>query len=113
MASVDEPGFLVVVLEATLACTFMIAIESSLILSLPLRFLHGGDIVGWSKWGWGLTFGVTAFVFVHVLIRGGTGYIAEDQASFVTALILGVTFAAISFGFWAYFRFRPARALAC
>ena len=109
LASVDEPGFLIVLLEAALACTFMIGIESCLILALPMRFLHGGEIVGWNRWAWALSFGASMFVFVHVLIRGGTGYIAQDSASIVMVLVLAAVFGSFVLGFWSYFRFRPER----
>jgi hypothetical protein len=77
---------------------------------LPLRGLAGAAVTAWSRFAWTVVFGIGAFTFVHILLRPGSGYVADPRVS-PLAIIVGanVTFGVLSVAFWAYFRFRGDR----
>src|SRR5439155_13272979 len=99
-----------------LATTFMAGVETSLILSLPIRFVPGGDVAAWSRWAWAGMFAVVAFPAIHFLF-GGSQIVGSGGAHPVVILSVSIFFALFTVGFWAYFRFRPERerppAMAC
>jgi hypothetical protein len=50
------------------------------------------------------------FAFAHILLNPQSGYLADSSRTpFLTIVALFLCFGAVSIGFWAYFRFRPAR----
>jgi hypothetical protein len=112
-SAADKPGasFAVLVLEATLGGTFWCGLDSLVIGLLPLRFLSGSEVRAWSRPAWTVLFVLTQIAFVHILLRPGTGYVADTSRS-PTVVVVGlfVAFAVISVGFWGYFRYRDARA---
>ena len=64
-----NPGFLVVLLSALLAGTFVAGIEGVLFGLLPLRFMDGEKVMAWHRVGWAVLFGLAAILFVHVLLN--------------------------------------------
>jgi hypothetical protein len=110
MAAVADPGLGVVILETALVSTFMVGLETCLVLSLPIRFVPGGEVVAWSKRVWAVMFAVVLFPVVHILFgsRSAHTLVTNDVHPLV---ILGVSafFAVFTIGFWSYFRFRPER----
>lgn len=97
-------------IENVLAGIFWAALDSLVIAMLPLRLLEGAKIVGWSRAAWAALYAVTLLAFVHILLRPSTGYVSDTSVSPANVVIgLFVAFALFSFGFWAYFRFRPER----
>jgi hypothetical protein len=96
--------------ENVLGGIFWAALDSLVIAMLPLRLLEGSKIVGWSRTAWALLYGVTLLAFVHILLRPSTGYVSNTSVSPPIVVIgLFVGFAAFSFAFWGYFRFRRPR----
>jgi hypothetical protein len=99
-----------VLLESALCGAFIIGLESTLVGLLPLRFLDGHRIREWSRVAWGILFAFALFALIEVLFQPGSGYVGHtSRTAKFTVGILYVAFALISVGFWAYFRFRPAR----
>ena len=107
-AAGDDPGIWLVALEACLASISILGIETVVICLIPLRFVEGSKVAAWSRTAWALVFGLAAFGFVHILLRPDSGYVAS-ASSRLTVVVLFVAFGVASIGFWAYFRFRPAR----
>jgi hypothetical protein len=107
-AAAPGAGIWLVALEACLAAITVLGIESVVICLIPLRFVEGSKLAAWSRTAWAVVFGLAAFGFVHVLLRPDSGYVAP-AGSRATVVILFVLFGIVSIGFWAYFRFRPAR----
>jgi hypothetical protein len=107
-ASGPNPSIWLVTLEACLAATCILGIESVVICLIPLRFVDGSKLAAWSRTAWAVVFGLVAFGFVHILLRPDSGYIASTSSR-LTVIVLFVAFGVLSIGFWAYFRFRPAR----
>jgi len=106
-AQVPDPGLVIVALSALLAGTFVAGIEGILFGMVPLRFLEGERVFAWSRVRWAVVTGVAALLFVHVLLNPAVGYVS-GTTNLVTAGALFLGFGALSVGFWAYFRFRPA-----
>jgi hypothetical protein len=112
-AAADKPGatFATLVLEATLGGIFWCGLDSLVIGLLPLRFLSGSEVRAWSRPVWAVLFVLTQVAFVHILLRPGTGYVANTRQSPTTVVVgLFVAFALFSIGFWAWFRYRDVRA---
>jgi hypothetical protein len=109
MASEGKPGVALVILETALASTFMVGLETSLVLSLPIRFVHGGDVAAWNRWVWAGMFALVFFPVVHIMFAGGNHTLVTKGVH--PLVILGVTasLAVFTIAFWAYFRFRPER----
>ena len=109
-AARPHAGFWVVAAEASLAALFVVGVESMVISLIPLRFLEGGKLTAWSRTAWFVVFGLGLFAFVHLLLRPTSGYVATTAgASRFVVVALFIGFGLFSIGFWAYFRFRPAR----
>lgn len=102
--------FWAVFLEAVLGGVFWVALDSLVIALMPLRFLQGSRITTWSRVAWAVLYGAVLLAFAHILLRPGSGYVADTRtspAAVVVALFVG--FALFSSGFWAYFRYRRPR----
>jgi hypothetical protein len=96
-----------ILVENILGGIFWAALDTLVIALLPLRLLEGAKVVGWSRRAWVALYGLTLLAFVHILLRPGTGYVSDTSVS-PPAVVIGlfVAFAAFSFGFWGWFRFR-------
>jgi hypothetical protein len=109
-AARPHASFWVVTAEASLAALFVVGVESMVISLIPLRFLEGGKLTAWSRTAWFVVFGLGLFAFVHLLLRPTSGYVATTAgASRFVVVAMFIGFGLFSIGFWAYFRFRPAR----
>jgi hypothetical protein len=108
-SAADKPGASMglLIVEATLGGIFWCGLDSLVIGLLPLRFLSGSEVREWSRRAWTVLFVLTQLAFVHILLRPGTGYVANTRQS-PTAIVVGlfIAFALFSIAFWAYFRFR-------
>ncbi|HMC08421.1 MAG TPA: choice-of-anchor P family protein [Actinomycetota bacterium] len=103
-------GFWVVAADACLAAIFVTGLTTLVFSLIPLRFLEGSKVTRWSRAAWVGLFASGLFAFVHILLQPTSGYVGHTQAGqkwVVIALFVG--FGLFSIGFWAYFRFRPAR----
>ncbi|HEV2088585.1 MAG TPA: FGLLP motif-containing membrane protein [Cryptosporangiaceae bacterium] len=111
IADRPDAGLWPILAEGFLGGVFWVALDSLVLALLPLRLLAGEKVVAWSRTAWLLLYGLTLFAFVHILLRPGTGYVADPSRSPTTVVVgLFVAFAVFSVGFWAYFRYRTPRA---
>ena len=110
LAAAGNPSLGLVILEAALASTFMVGLETCLVLSLPIRFVHGGDVAAWSKWAWAGMFALVVFPVVHIMFAGGAHTLVTKGVHPLVIIGMTVVFALSTVAFWAYFRFRPERA---
>jgi hypothetical protein len=108
----EAAGSLVdIALETALVTVVVAGFEAAVFSMLPLRFMPGAAVYAWSRRVWLVLIGVGLLGFVHVLLNPTTGYLADDtRSSFLTMVFLLGFFAVASVAFWAWFRFRPARA---
>jgi hypothetical protein len=110
IADAPDPGALPILAESLLGGIFWTALDTLVIALLPLRVLTGAEVFAWRRLRWAGLYVFTLFAFVHILLRPGTGYVSDTSRSpTVVVVVLFVTFAAISFAFWGYFRFRAPR----
>ncbi|MGQ0744015.1 MAG: FGLLP motif-containing membrane protein [Acidimicrobiales bacterium] len=106
-AGEPEAGLWLMGLEAALAAVFLLGIESLAVGLLPLRFLNGAKVLGWSKLAWAAMFTVALFLVIHVLLQPGSGYVGQGSSVVVPVVALYASFGLGSVAFWAYFRYRP------
>lgn len=98
-----------VIMETALAATFMVGLETCLVLSLPIRFVNGGYVAAWNKWAWAGMFLVVLFPVVHIMFGGSQHTLITDGVSRLVILAVTGAFAVFTVAFWGYFRFRPER----
>jgi hypothetical protein len=106
-------GFAPVMVETALAVTVVAGLEAVALGLLPMRFLAGAAVYRWRRAAWAALFVAGIFAFLHILVGPQAGYLAElDPAGLIIACAAFVAFGTFSVLFWAYFRYRPARAAA-
>ena len=107
-ANAGDASFLVLSGDAILASLFIGALEGLLFGMVPLRFLPGARIKGWSWVVWGVMAAVVLYVFVHVLLLPESGYLGRSTAASADVTIaLFIAFAVVSVAFWGWFKLRP------
>ena len=104
-------AFLPGLAETILAMIFIGGLETLFVTMIPLRFLDGSTVMGWSKVAWVLTFGTVTFLWWQLLLNQDASYLkAMEQTNVQVVLGTVVVFMLTTGGLWSYFRFRPARA---
>jgi protein-S-isoprenylcysteine O-methyltransferase Ste14 len=88
-----------------LAFVWIFAIQTVVFSLVPLRFLDGEKIMKWSRLGWASLYLVGMFVFVETLVHPSAKYGGSSNASFLSMLIIFLTFTGLAVAFWAWFRF--------
>jgi hypothetical protein len=95
----------------TLSAITVAGMEAVAFGLMPFRFMPGWVVYRWNRLGWAILFGLSVFAFVHILIGPNTGYLSSlSIPGLLAALGVFLAFSVFSVLFWAYFRFRPARA---
>jgi len=111
-AASGDPPITATMLETAFATVVVAGLEAAAIAMLPMRFLPGERVRSWNQRAWAALLGVAAFGFCHVLLNPTSGYLADGtRTSLFTVIWLLVVFGGGSVLFWAYFRFRPKRAV--
>jgi hypothetical protein len=109
-AQVDStgPSFVLLAADSFLAALFIGGLEGLLFGLVPLRFLPGARIKGWSWLAWAALMAVVLYAFVHVLLIPESGYLGRSTAASATVtVVLFAAFGLLSCAFWLYFRLRP------
>ncbi len=102
-----------IALDTALAAVLVAGLEGVVFGLLPLRFLPGERLYGWSRPAWAVLLGIGAFAFFHILINPASGYLADTtRGSLLTIVALLVGFGIVSVAFWSWFRFRAPRGAA-
>ncbi len=109
-ASQPAAGFGVVVASDLLASLFIGGLIGSVIGLVPLRFLPGATLAGWSRVAWMAMFGVAVFGLVEVMLRPELTSAHPGSAPIATAIVLFVVFGGASVAFRGYFSLRKRRA---
>jgi hypothetical protein len=111
-----KPGsfFGTVLVDDFLASLFVSSLVGTVISLFPLRFLPGNKLQAWHKGAWAVTFGVSLFVLVQVLLRPHSTSSGPSHAPLVTTGLLFVLFGIGSLAFREHFarKRRAERALA-
>jgi hypothetical protein len=109
LASEGNAGLGIVILETALAATFMVGLETCLVLSLPIRFVNGGYVAAWNKWAWAGMFVLVLFPVIHIMFGGSQHTLVTDGTSRAAIIAVMAGFVVFTVAFWGYFRFRPER----
>ncbi len=100
-----KPGsfFGTVLVDDFLASLFVSSLVGTVISLFPLRFLPGHKLQAWHKGAWALTFVVSLFVLVQVLLRPHSTSSGPSHAPLVTTVLLFVAFGVGSLAFREHF----------
>ena len=90
-------NFVLAILDDVLGSIFIGGIIGSVIGLLPLEGLSGGTLVKWRRDVWAGVFGLAVFLLVSVELRPSSGPTHPGGAPVVTAILLFVGFAGLSF----------------
>jgi hypothetical protein len=105
-----EPGFGSSVLETTLVTILVAGIEALAIGLVPLRGLPGRALAARNRWLWLALWGVSVFLFFHVLVNPESGYLADTAlVPLSTTVALMVLFGVVSVGLWSFFALKDRR----
>ena len=97
-------------LQTILAMIVIGGLEGLFVTMIPLRFMDGAAVLGWSKVAWALTFGTVTFLWWQLLLNQNASYAkAFEQTNVQVVLTVLVIFMITTGGLWSYFRFRPSR----
>jgi hypothetical protein len=105
-ASHPAASFGVVLTSDLLASLFIGGLIGSVIGLVPLRFLPGATLAGWSRTAWAITFGAAVFGLVEVMLRPESASAHSESASIASAIVLFVVFGGASLAFRGYFSLR-------
>ena len=87
---------------------FVGGIEGVAFNMIPLSVTDGGKLFRWRRSVWAAVSLVAVFLFWHVLLNRNHQYFdALRQAKSLSVLALFLAYTGLSFGLWAYFRWRP------
>jgi len=99
--------------ETILAMIVIGGLETLFVTMIPLRFLDGATVMGWSRLAWALTFGTVTFLWWQLLLNQDHAYVeAMEQTNVQVVLGTLAAFVLTTGGLWSYFRFRPSPAKA-
>jgi hypothetical protein len=100
-----KPGrfFGTVLVDDFLASLFVSSLVGTVISLFPLRFLPGHKLQAWHKGAWAVTFGISLFVLVQVLLRPHSTSSGPSHAPLVTTVLLFLLFAVGSLAFREHF----------
>jgi hypothetical protein len=100
-------GFGWLLLDAFLATFFLAGLEAVVFGMLPLTFLKGKEVWGWSKAVWAGTFILIVFIFVEIEFTVKHAKELTPMEVFKAGALF-VIFGVSSMAFWAYFRYAPS-----
>jgi hypothetical protein len=93
--------------ETVLAMIVIGGLETLFVSMIPLRFMDGATVMGWSRLAWALTFGTVTFLWWQLLLNQDHAYVAAmEQTNVQVVLGTVVVFMLTTGGLWSYFRFR-------
>jgi len=95
---------LVLVVDAVLATTFVLSLQAVAFGLAPVEYMDGKKLWDWRKGMWAATWGVSVFLFVHVLFWKFVHEWKADVAVVIAAVAPFVLFGLISVGLWIYLR---------
>lgn len=94
--------------ETILAMIMIGGLEGLFITMIPLRFLDGATVMGWSRIAWVLVFGTVTFLWWQLLLNQDDAYAAAFEQTNVRVVLFTLGAFMLTTGLlWSYFRFRP------
>jgi hypothetical protein len=86
---------------------FVGGLEGTFFQMIPIRYMDGHKIYSWNKLAWAVAAGATAFLVWEVLLNHEKSNMsAVSEGTPLVVVIAMAVCAALSIGFYAFFRFR-------
>jgi hypothetical protein len=104
-----DPNAALVLVGDFLAPMVVGGFVGSVIGMVPLRFMPGGTLFGWSRRVWAITFAVALFGLTQVLLRPDQSPEKAGSVPIVTTTVLFLVFGVVSVAFNLYFERRKKR----
>ena len=93
--------------ETILAMIVIAGLEGLVVTMIPLRFMDGAAVLGWSRLAWALTFGTVVFLWWQLLLNQNKAYGAAFEQTNVQVVLATLGVFMLTTGvLWSYFRFR-------
>jgi hypothetical protein len=108
VAARPDASPLVLVVDSVLATTFVLALQGVAFGLAPVEYMDGKKLWDWRKGMWAATWGVSVFLFVHVLFWKFVREWKGDIGVVIAAVAPFVLFGLISVGLWIYLRVTAA-----
>lgn len=105
-------GWTAVMFDAICYWIVVLGAECLIFTLLPMRFLDGRTLAGWSLWLWtGLQLGAAVFFWTVLNGKAAADPTKINDEGVPKAILFFVIFGVLSLAFWAYFRWpnRPTR----
>jgi hypothetical protein len=112
-AGPSDPPWLLGLLEAVAAIVFVAGLESAFFNMIPIDFMDGATVARWSRVVWALVFGLSGFLFWHLLLNQNQTYLAAFAATKVVVAfgVVGL-FSIATIAIWGYFKYARRQAAA-
>ena len=102
-----------VLLQAALVTVFVAGIEGAFYAMIPITFMDGATVFEWSKVAWAGVFGVSTFLFWHLLLNQNDAYLdALRQTRVAVAMGLVLLYGAVTVATWLFFKVRTGSSAA-
>ena len=109
-ATGDTDAFLPALAQTILGIVFIGGLESLLFGLLPIRFVDGAKVMGWSRRVWAAAYVVVVFLWWQLLFNRDEAYVdAFRQTGVVAVFAMLGFFMATTGAVWGYFRWRDGR----
>lgn len=103
----DSNSWLAALPEGIAVGVFVAGLEGTFFQMIPIRYMDGHKIYSWNKLAWAVAAGTTAFLLWEVLLNQEESNVsAVSSGTPLVAIIAMAICAVLSFGFYAFFRFR-------
>jgi predicted ribosomally synthesized peptide with SipW-like signal peptide len=96
--------------EAVAAIVFVAGLEGAFFNMIPIDFMDGAEIARWNRPVWALVFGVSGFLFWHLLLNQNKAYLAAfAETKVVAAFTVVGLFSVATVVLWVYFHLAARR----
>jgi hypothetical protein len=109
-AGQSEDSWLLGLLEAVVAIVFVAGLETAFFNMIPIDFMDGATIARWNPVVWAGVFGLSAFLFWHLLLNQNSTYLsAFQQTKVIAAFGMVALFSVATVAIWTYFQLSHRR----
>jgi hypothetical protein len=103
-AAGSEGSWVIGLVEAIAAIVFVAGLEGAFFSLIPIDFMDGATIARWNRPVWAVVFGLSGFLFWHLLLNQDKAYLAAfAETKVVAAFTVVGLFSAATIVLWVYF----------
>ena len=104
-------SWLLGLVEAIAAIVFVAGLEAAFFAMIPIDFMDGATIARWNRPVWAVVFGLSGFLFWHLLLNQNKAYLAAfAETKVVAAFTVVALFSVATVVLWGYFHLSARRA---